>query len=77
MYGCFGLPVLWEMGVGETIMVEYDPYEDAVPDPLGWYRVELTGTSTDPGSDPPLRLPAAGGRARGATPGGAVKALYH
>ncbi len=50
VYGCFGLPVLWEMGVGETIAVEYDPYEDAVPDPLGWYRVELTGVSSDPGS---------------------------
>jgi len=50
VYGCYGLPVLWEMGVGETITVGYDPDEDAVPDPIGWYRVELVGASGDPGS---------------------------
>jgi hypothetical protein len=50
VYGCFGLPILWEMNVGETIVLAYDPLEDAGPDPIGWYRVELNGTSIDPGT---------------------------
>ena len=50
VYGCVGLPILWEMSVGETIVTVYDPSEDANPDPIGWYRVELNGTSSDPGS---------------------------
>jgi hypothetical protein len=50
VYGCTGLPELWEMGVGETIAFSYDPSEDALPDPAGWYRIELAGASGDPGS---------------------------
>ncbi|NTV04633.1 hypothetical protein HGA89_06980 [bacterium] len=50
VYGCVGLPILWEMNAGETIVTVYDPSEDAGPDPIGWYRVELNGTSSDPGS---------------------------
>lgn len=77
VYGCVGLPILWEMHVGETIILAYDPSEDAVPDPIGWYRVELNGTSIDPGSvlhcDYQMLevVPVGGGS------WGAVKALYH
>jgi len=50
VYGCLGLPELWELNVGQTIVFEYDPSEDAIPDAIGWYRVELNGNSIDPGN---------------------------
>ncbi len=50
VYGCVGLPEMWELNVGQTIAFAYDPAEDAIPDPIGWYRVELNGNSIDPGN---------------------------
>ena len=76
VYGCVGLPVLWEMNVGETIAFAYDPLEDAIPDPIGWYRVELNGTSIDPGSVLHCDYQMLEIVPLGSDSWGAVKALY-
>lgn len=46
--GCVGLPVLWDMAVGETIRASHDTSVE--PDLIGHYDVVLTGRSDDPGS---------------------------
>lgn len=76
VYGCVGLPILWEMNVGETIVCGYDPAEDAVPDPVGWYRVELNGVSIDPGSILHCDYQVLEIVSNGRGSWGAVKALY-
>ncbi|MBK7701881.1 MAG: hypothetical protein IPI34_02760 [bacterium] len=63
-------------GRRETITVEYDPYRTPSPDPLGWYRVELTGVSSDPGSILQCDYRLVAVVPNGEDSWGGVKALY-
>ena len=73
--GCVSLPVLWEMLPGDKITASFDL--DLIPIPLGMYRVELTGTSADPGSILSCDFELVDVLAAGSGSWGSVKALYH
>lgn len=51
-YGCVGLPVLSELAAGATWLLDFDTAQCWVPGPgvFGDYRIDLTGSSGDPGS---------------------------
>lgn len=52
VFGCVGLPVLTQMSVGETWHLDFDTSACSTPGPglFGMYRVDLMGSSSDPGS---------------------------
>ncbi|MDO9694097.1 MAG: hypothetical protein Q7W56_05150 [Candidatus Latescibacteria bacterium] len=72
---CVALAVVWDMLPGEKITASFDL--DLFPIPLGMYRVELTGTSTDPGSILSCDFELLDVLAAGSGSWGSVKALYH
>jgi len=75
LYGCVGLPVIWDMQPGETLASSRATGN--LPDPPGLYRIQLVGTSGDPGSvltAEYLLSPAVGADA---STWGQVKRLFH
>lgn len=71
---CVALAVVWDMLPGEKITASFDLR--MFPIPLGMYRVELTGTSADPGSILSCDFELIDVLAAGSGSWGAVKALY-
>lgn len=71
---CVALAVVWDMLPGETITASFDL--DMFSIPLGMYRVELTGTSADPGSILHCDFELVDVMATAGGSWGAVKALY-
>ena len=72
---CVALADVWDMLPGEKITAWFDL--DLFPIPLGIYRVELTGTSADPGSILSCDFELIDVLAAGSGSWGSVKALYH
>lgn len=72
---CVALADVWDMLPGETITASFDL--DLFPIPLGMYRVELTGSSADPGSILHCDFELIDVLAAESDSWGAVKALYH
>lgn len=48
VYGCAGLPEIWTLPVGGTVIASRGT--DVEPDQPGHYDISLAGTSIDPGS---------------------------
>ncbi|MDO9170961.1 MAG: hypothetical protein Q7W29_03925 [bacterium] len=71
---CVALADVWDMLPGETITASFDL--DLFPIPLGMYRVELTGSSADPGAILHCDFELIDVLAAGSGSWGAVKALY-
>ncbi len=71
---CVALADVWDMLPGETITATFDL--DLFPIPLGMYRVELTGSSADPGSILHCDFELIDVLAAESGSWGAVKALY-
>jgi len=71
---CVALADVWDMLPGETITASFDLHMFSIP--LGMYRVELTGTSADPGSILHCDFELVDVMAAESGSWGAVKALY-
>lgn len=74
VYGCIGLPVVWDLPVGATEAGQHDT--GLGPDQPGHYTVSLAGTSGDPGSILTATYELTAPVAADASTWGAVKVLF-
>lgn len=74
VFGCVGLPVVWDLPVGGTELGEHD--SGAGPDQPGHYTVWLAGTSGDPGSILSTTYELTAPVAADVSTWGAVKSLF-
>jgi hypothetical protein len=72
--GCVGLPVLWDLAVGETVHASHDTGVE--PDLIGTYDVALMGSSGDPGSILIARYELVAPVSATATTWGGIKSLF-